>query len=861
MNESTSGVGGYFEAVPAQVRRFKWLVWLFFIAMTVVSFAGMERVKFDMTIEGWFADDDPTMVALDGFHAEFGSDDHVIVVYKPKDGDVFSQKSLEMVYKVRQDLLAARTAGGDDGPLSRMMRVTDLVNAPVFKAEGDSLITRHLVGENIPSNPQQLEQIRQTALGQKTFPLLYFAENYQYGGIFIETNFGAIPVDEEGEEEALSDDEMGQDLEMSFDAFDETEYTQERIRFKPTDMAEYLEFMNAVKAVIEKPEYLEHFEYHPVGNAAATEYDVKMLEEMGMLYMMMIVIMVVILWFLFRSLCGILWPMSVVILSCIWAIGITGWLGFTVTAFIILTVVMVLAVGIADSIHIMSGYLYFRKQGNGHVDALRLSFKKSAKAILLTTVTTMIAMLALTLTPIVPIKVFGFMTAFGIFLCFLFSIYLLPLMLDLWSPVAKVEKEPNAISRVFAKVLPDFTVFLQRRLDSVLPLVQRQHKAIVAIFAVVFAICLYGATNIRVDTDPIAQYPQDSKIRKSFEIADRDMIGTQTMEIYIDLGAEYALHDPQVLRTINALQDKLEQDYSKYVVRTQSLVEVVKDSYQTLNENRAEMYKIPESPQMLAQTLFLFDNSNPVDRRKMVSDDYMRTHISVYLHNAGSYEYTKVFADMRKDIEASLATLNDNYPDAKVDITGMFTLIMQGSDYLSWSSLTSFGLVVVIISILLLLVFGSFQAGVISIIPNLIPAVLTFGIMGLLDIPMDFTTVMIAPIIIGIAVDDTIHFLTHYRNEVMIDGDINRALKETIHEVGQAVTFTTLILGLGLSVLAMSTSVGNANVGIFGSLAIFAALACDLFLLPALAIMFNLKFNTQSKAENASANAYVEEQA
>lgn len=846
MNNSMSAMNSYFEAVPDQLRRFKWMVWLFFIAMTVVSLMGIERVKFDMTIEGWFADDDPTIVALDGFHAEFGSDDHVIVVYQPKDGDVFSSKSLQLVKNIREDLLAAQAAGGEASPLNRMTRITDLVNAPVFQAQGDALVTRHLVGSNIPSNAAEVEAIAKTAETQHTFPLLYFSADRQYGGIFIETDFGAIPIEQEGDNGNLEAMEWDMDeLDMEGGSFIE----EERIRFKPTDLSEYFDFMNEIKAVLEKPEYLEHFEFHPVGNAASTEYDLKMLEEMGGLYLAMLVIMVVLLWLLFRSFSGILWPIMIVVLSCIWTIGLTGWAGATVTAFLILTVVMTLAVGIADSIHIMSGYIYFRKQGANHVEAIRRSYRKSAKAILLTTVTTMIAMLALAIAPIMPIKVFGLMTACGIFLAFIFSIYLLPLMLDIWPPLQKEQPQPGIIG----KFIPDFSTLLQSLLVKVLPLVERTKTGIVSIFAIVFVMCLYGATQVIVDTDPIAQYPQDAKIRQSFEIADQHMIGTQTMEIYLDLGEEYALQDPLVLKTIDQLQNKLEQDYSEYVVRTQSLVEVVKDSYQTLNDNDPQMYIIPEEPRVLSQTLFLFNNSNPVDRRKMVSDDYRRSHISVYLHNAGSYEYTKVFAQMREDINSSLSQLESKYPDASVNITGMFTLIMQGSDYLSWSSLNSFGLVIVIISIVLLLVFGSIQAGLISIIPNLIPATLTFGIMGLLNIPMDFTTVMIAPIVIGIAVDDTIHFLNHYRNEVMIDGDIKRALTETIREVGQAVTFTTLILGLGLSVLATSTSVGNANVGIFGSAAVFIALLCDLFLLPALILLFNIQFKSTAAAPQAVA--------
>ena len=307
------------------------------------------------------------------------------------------------------------------------------------------------------------------------------------------------------------------------------------------------------------------------------------------------------------------------------------------------------------------------------------------------------------------------------------------------------------------------------------------------------------------------------------------------------MGKENAFHDPELLKAIDQLEETMNRKYS-LVVRTSSLADVVKDSYQTLNEGRKEMYVIPDERRMLSQTLFLFNNANPDDRRKLVSDDYRKSHITVQLHNEGSFEYLKVFEEMRKVISNALDPLKSKYPEMDISITGGLALMMELSDYVTWSNIKSFGLAIVVISIVLIFVFGSFRAGLISIIPNLIPATLTFGLLGLLGIPLDMDTMIIAPVIIGIAVDDTIHFITHYRGEVLIDGNITRALKNTIKEVGQAIAFTSLILGLGFSVMANSNHMGMSNMGRFGTLAIFVALLCDLFMLPAMILIFKPKF-------------------
>jgi uncharacterized protein len=838
----------YFENVPDQVRARKWFVWLFVIVLTALAIVGMGRAKFDMTIEGWFAKNDPTIVAMDGFRARFGSDDHLYLVYKPKDGDVFSAKSLETARALRRDLLDRMLTAKEGSPLKRIVKITTLANAPVLKVENEALVSRNLVGKTVPTSKQELAEISKTAESQRSLPLQYFSKDHKYGGILIETNFGAIPMDSEARSShGLNPGSKSNvdNLDLAFDGKTEAK----RVRFKPTNLAEYLDFNSAVKETLNKPEFAGHFEYHAVGNPASTEFNMQALQEMGLLYMVMLIIMVAVLWFLFRSFSGVLWPSLVVILSAVWTIGFASWMGVPFTAFLILTVVMILVIGISDSIHILSGYEYFRNQGQDHRAALRSAFRSSANACFLTAVTSMVGILSVVFTPIVPIQVEAITTAAGIGLAFLFTIYLLPLMLDLWWTPRKTEQatrsRPQRTIAFAGKFVPNIALLVQKALKKIFPFVQDYKYHIAGVSLAMLAICFYGMFHLRVDTDAKSMFPRHAPIRENIDIADRNMLGSQTLEVYFDLGAEYALHDPFVLKRMNELQKTIETKYGKYVVRTLSVVDVVKASYQSLNEDRPEMYAVPDNRPAVANTFFLFDNSNPGQRRKMVSDDYSESHITVYLRNGGSYEYTKVFDLIQKDIDVAAADLKQKYPQTKASVTGLFTLMMQGSDYLSWNALSSFGWATVTISIILLLIFGSLKAGLVSVVANAVPVTLTFGLMGLLDVPLDFTTVLIAPIVIGLAVDDTVHFLTHYRHEVSVDGNLNRALIDTIKEAGQAVTFTSLILAIGLSVLALSSSPGNANVGIYGSLAVLVGWVCELLLTPALILIFGLKFQTK----------------
>lgn len=840
MKNLLNSITEFFANLPDLVRKRKLLVLLSFIVVTVIiGFIGLKQVKFDFTVEGWFKKDAPVFVAYNRFHAQFGSEDGVMIVYKAKDGDVFSAKSLEAVKGIRDELRYYRSKlkEGEKSSFDHVVKINCLINASILTAEGDMLLSKQLVGEKVPTSQEELDKIRKTAESQKGLPLQYFSKDMKYGAMLIETDFGAIPLnsDEQSVKDLVMDD-------MTL-AVGGAAAKDEVPRFKPTDMADYIALNAAIKTIIEKPEYANVLEYHVIGNTAESEFQTEMGKEMGMLYLAAILIMIVLLWFLFRSFSGVVWPLVIIIISTIWAIGSAGLLGLPASPFIILTVLLILTVGMADAVHLMSGYMFFRNANNDHRSALRKVYGSAGTAMLLTCITNIVGVLALNITPIVPIQNFAIMSALGIVFALIISYFILPLLLDLWSPVSKAPKTQKGF---IERIIPNFADYLQKVLGKIVPFVEKRPVTIMVPFFVLFAFCVYGGTMVKVDSSLTTNYPEGSKWRQNIELIDQKMAGSSQISLYMDLGKEDGLQDPKVLNAIDELQQKFEKKYSKYVVTTSSIVNVVKDSYQKLNDGKEDMYVVPSDEKVLSQTLFLFNNSSPEQRRRLVDDNYQKANISVTLHNFGSYEYNRVFDQMEMDITESLNTIKDKYPDAQLTITGIFAMAMRTSDSLVNNELQSFGTALLAISIILLVIFGSFRAGLISLIPNLIPSFLTFGLLGLLDVPLDFYTMMLAPIIIGISVDDTVHFITQYRTDVVKDGNIKRALKHTMIECGQAITFTTLILGLGFGIMSIASTTGLANMGKFGVLAIFSGFVCEMFLTPSLILLFNLTFHKKA---------------
>ena len=317
------------------------------------------------------------------------------------------------------------------------------------------------------------------------------------------------------------------------------------------------------------------------------------------------------------------------------------------------------------------------------------------------------------------------------------------------------------------------------------------------------------------------------------------------MEIMMDFHEEDALSDPIVLQTIDRLQEEIENKYSHLVTRTNSIADLVKSMHKAMQDGDQNFYTIPDNQQAVSQLLYLFNSSAPEDRQALVSDDYSRSHISIQMRNAGSVEYAELLERMQQDIDTAFSDLSIKYKQQKITVTGSVALLMQLADVISNLQVKSLAIAIVIISGFLMLALGSFYGGMLAIIPNMLPSVFAFGLMGLFGIPLDTDTLMIAPLIIGIAVDDTIHFVTHYRMALAKHGDLAFAIKEAVLHVGQAVTFTTLVLGICFFMLTFSDYLGLAKVGFFGALAIFVALLCDLLFLPALIYVFKPKFGVK----------------
>ena len=890
-----------FAQVPNRVLRYKHFVLSGLIVISLLMVWGIfTRTELDMTTDSFLDQEDPSMLALNEYRRQFGSDDSVFLVYRAKDGDVFSRESLLAIQQLTDDLRYWQQLRPEDYPdaingidldfneLNHVRRVQSIANLRFQENQGDTLLSNRLVPEQLPESDDELAAIKTRALNQQDYLLAFYSADARYGAVMIQTDFGAQPV--EGYEPAVNaTDIVLDDSFIDFDAFaaddsfdldfDESAQIQE-VSFEPVDMLGYTNFHLMTKALYEK--YDEQFEFFPVGNPPMMEFMMDTLSQMQVLGLVMILIFTLLLYILFRSFSAVLWPMVTIAASMAWTWGFTVWLGVTISQMISLTVLLVFAVGIADCVHVMSAYFSFRRQGDDHYDALSKSYGKTGLAIMVTTITTMAGVLALTTSELVPIQVFGLMSAFGVVMAFFFTLVLLPILLDLWHPGAPAADDASLADRLgdrwnrlsnstktgtalvyvvavylmlgpwvgtyitVISLLTYVVVNWQLAILSAVPnFVAQRPWLVLSVFAGLFALCSYGMTLIRIDSNMTELTKEGSAIRVAYETVDENMAGAMSMVIMVDTHTSDGLYNPRLMQAMDQLQNRIETRYSDQVTRTNSLANIVKDTYQIMSDDDPAYYRVPDDSQMISQLLYLFNSANPEDRRALVSDDYSRSHISLNIYNAGSYQYQRFFEEISQEIDEVFGPLESAFPELEVYLTGSMALLMRMADEVANSQFSSFTFAIAVISVIMIITLGSFQGGIMAMIPNMIPALLGFGLMGLLGIALDTDTLLIAPLIIGIAVDDTIHFMTHYRVELIRTGSISESLVSTIRDVGQAVMFTTMVLGLGFALLSFSDYLGMAKMGFFGSAAIFVALLCDLFLIPAMIIIFKPTFGVK----------------
>jgi predicted RND superfamily exporter protein len=308
-----------------------------------------------------------------------------------------------------------------------------------------------------------------------------------------------------------------------------------------------------------------------------------------------------------------------------------------------------------------------------------------------------------------------------------------------------------------------------------------------------------------------------------------------SMELLIDTGVENGLYDPGILREIDALQDFIREVDIPHVGvgKVIGLTDILKETHQALNENSSSAYVIPGTRELVTQELVLFENSGSEALTDVVDPQFRFARVQVLLTFSDGYHLN----ELARAISERCGVLAGEVTSAT--LTGVGTLANRSFDLLLMGMFRSYVLALAAIVPLMVLLLGSLQRGLVSMIPNLAPIAVGMGLMYLLELPLDIYASLIGAIAIGVAVDDTIHFMHGFRRSYAASHDIEQAVQETLLSTGRALLVTSVVLACGFSIFTLATMTNVVNFGIVASAMIVTAFMADVVLSPALVTLLS----------------------
>ncbi len=573
--------------------------------------------------------------------------------------------------------------------------------------------------------------------------------------------------------------------------------------------------LRALMAQAERPGLTLHLAGSPPLDVAFFDYSERDFSTLAPLVLVVLLIL-----FIFRRWSAVLAAVAIIGLACVWTFGLMGLLGYRINVISAALIPVILAVGIADSIHIIADYYQRLALGQGREEALAEVIRELFLPCFFTSATTAIGFCALMVSDLAPVRQFGMLAAFGVTVAFLLSICLCPALLACFAPPTQA-----FLQRQSSGLMQRLLVVLGRPSP-------RLRTMIISASAVLLLVSAWGITRLHVGANPLDYFREGDPVRLEHEAIDRAGPGTMSVEALVTAPDE-GFKDPEVLRRVARFQEWL--GTLPGVGRVFSVVDELKELDRLLNGEEGAEGRIPDSRELAAQYYLLLE-SDP-DFGAMLLDDYETGRVTALVKSGGSGE----LAERAEEIDAMLSR---EYRDdtLRIEMTGYIKLMSDMDRYLLSSQRKSFLLALVLISAMLMLLLRSIKLGLFSLIPNVTPIVVGLGFMAFNDIDLDPGTVMIGAIALGLVVDDTVHLLVRIRRRLLAGDTLDAAIEHSMHDTGRALIATSLILAGAFSVLAAGSFRPNIHFGLISALIIILALAADLLLLPAMLLLLRPRF-------------------
>lgn len=562
---------------------------------------------------------------------------------------------------------------------------------------------------------------------------------------------------------------------------------------------------------------------HLAGKIKAQQVYLQRMQEEILLFLSLAIILVIILLAVtFQSLWSVTFPILIVLFSIIWQLGIMQLLGKKIDVLQVLVPTILFVVGMSDVIHMLSKYIEELRAGKQKQEAIRKSVKEVGLATFLTSFTTSVGFATLVTSTISPVQDFGLYTSIGVMVAFVLTIVLMPAVMVLASRPSVINNERS--TRWWSILLHRFF------------LISIKYRWPIAFGSLVIAvISMIGMQQVKVNNLLLEDLHPREPLKKEFAYFEKMFSGGRPFEMQV-MHADSAtdLWKAEHIRFLEKLEKAAMQHFELGFV--QSPLTFIRFYHRAVNSGLNAYYNIPSEDKQLDSLLQDMKRSGfiPSDEsRRFLSENFALARISGKMHDVGSYQANQMEKAFRVEV--------NQWPETKkyrAEITGSARLIDLNISHLSVNLLKGLSLAFVIVSVLFGLLFRSWRMIFIALIPNILPLLIIGGLMGFTGIDLKVSSSIIFTIAFGIAVDDTIHFLSRFRIELDKGKSKLYALKRSYLSTGKAIFLTTLVLCMGFAGMISSSFQSVFVIGLLTTITLFTALIFDLFLLPFLIVAF-----------------------
>jgi predicted RND superfamily exporter protein len=786
-----------------------------FLAIIVLGIGllsyNIPKLSIATSLESSFRGHNQAIQEYQEFRDLFGRDDKIVILINSE--DIFSKHFLARLKEFHEDL---------ENTLPMVSEVDSLINAKYIEGkEGELQINNFLDG--LPETEEDSEALRQKAMNYPIYRNSYLSQNGDAIIMVIKTQ--AIS--------ALTED--GKRIRNHGRGFMKGEELDAEKPLKSISQVENIAVLGIIETVI-KQYNAENFSIVFSGTPAY-QYHVEPKIRKSLIYMSIMVLSLTFFFMaiLFGRVSGIFLPQFVVIMSLGATMGLMALTGvpFTLTSSMLPSIL--LSVGLTAPIHFMVVFFKYQKRV-GRLRAIIRTLGHSGLPIIMTSLTTIIGLLSFSFTEIAPVAHLGVFSAIGIGICLLLTLVFLPCMLALLKVLPGKEREKLYETSIYNRML----IWMGRTG------IRHAHDIYIISF-VMFIIILPGFFKLNFSHNMLHYFEEEERFFKETRLIEDETSGFRALEVMVDTGHENGILDYSFLNNLEQLKDyALEQNNISgrpYTGKITSILDVVKKTNQTWHGDDPEYYSIPRDNYLIERQLTEFRQADAEYLGNFTDSDLSLARFTAMMY----WKDAAMDVDFVKQLKEYAATLFGK--DARVVVTGAVSIGSRVIDSMMNNLAVGYFTAFFIITFFMIVAVGDIKLGLVAMIPNLYPIFAGLGLMGIMGIPLNTYNLIGGSIVIGVAVDDTIHFFHNFRNYYEKTGDVETAVVETLRSAGRALITTTLILVSCFWLRLFSSLKVISDFGLIVGFSLLVAFLADVMLAPAL---LNYMYGNKNKKQKKS---------